>query len=48
MIVFAAWLAMFVIGGVSIASFSVFLPVLMNAFSWTRGMLSLGYTLYPV
>ena len=46
-VVAAAWLAMFV-SSASIASFSIFAPVLEGEFGWTRGMLSLGYTLNTI
>ena len=46
-IVVAAWLAMFV-GSTSVASFSIFAPELEGEFGWTRGVLSLGYTLNTV
>ena len=43
-VVFGAWLAMFVSGGAQF-SFSIFLPSLLEDFGGTRGMLSLGFTL---
>ena len=43
-VVFGAWLAMFVSGGAQF-SFSIFLPSLLEDFGWTRGTLSLGFTL---
>jgi MFS family permease len=43
-IVMAAWLAMFV-GSAANASFAIFGPELEDEFGWTRGMLSLGFTL---
>ena len=43
-IVFAAWLATFS-NGAATFTFGVFFPVLLEAFEWTRGMLSLGFTL---
>ncbi len=46
-IVVAAWLAMFVCSA-SIASFSIFAPELEREFGWTRGMLSVGYTLNTI
>jgi len=46
-VVAAAWLAMFV-SSASIASFSIFAPELEVEFGWTRGMLSLGYTLNTI
>jgi len=46
-IVMAAWLAMFVCSA-SIASFSIFAPELEREFGWTRGMLSVGYTLNTI
>lgn len=47
MIVSAAWLAMLVSSGAQ-NSFGVFLPALLAEFGWTRGMLSLGFTLNVV
>ena len=44
MVVFAAWLAMLVSSAAQ-NSFGVFLPHLLEEFGWTRGMLSLGFTL---
>lgn len=46
-IVAAAWLAMFV-SSASIASFSIFAPELEAEFGWSRGMLSLGYSLNTI
>ena len=46
-IVAAAWLAMFV-SSASIASFSIFAPELEVEFGWSRGMLSLGYSLNTI
>jgi len=46
-IVVAAWLAMFV-SSASIASFSIFAPELEVEFGWSRGMLSLGYSLNTI
>jgi len=46
-VVFGAWLAMFVTGGAQF-SFSIFLPSLLEDFGGTRGMLSLGFTLNMV
>ena len=46
-VVVGAWLAMFV-SSATIASFSIFAPELEEAFGWTRGMLSLGYTLNTI
>lgn len=46
-VVAAAWLAMFV-SSASIASFSIFAPELEVEFGWTRGMLSLGYTINTI
>ncbi|MDY6918131.1 MAG: MFS transporter [Chloroflexota bacterium] len=43
-IVFGAWLAMFVSAGAQY-SFAIFQPVLLDEFGWTRGMISLGLTL---
>jgi MFS family permease len=43
-IVAAAWLVMFV-SAAAISSFSVFAPELEEEFGWTRGMLSLGFTI---
>ena len=43
-IVMAAWLAMFV-GAAANVSFSIFGPELEDEFGWTRGALSLGFTL---
>lgn len=46
-IVAAAWLVMFV-SAAAISSFSVFAPELEGEFGWTRGMLSLGFTINAV
>lgn len=46
-IVMAAWLAMFV-SAAAISSFSIFAPELEDEFGWTRGMLSLGFTLSAI
>jgi OFA family oxalate/formate antiporter-like MFS transporter len=46
-VIVAAWLAMFVCSA-SIASFSIFAPELEGEFGWTRGMLSLGYTINTI
>lgn len=46
-IVMAAWLAMFV-SAAAISSFSIFAPELEDEFGWTRGMLSLGFTLNAI
>jgi len=46
-VVFGAWLAMFVSGGAQF-SFSIFLLSLLEDFGWTRGMLSLGVALNMV
>jgi len=43
-VVFGAWLAMFVSAGAQY-SFAIFQPVLLEEFGWTRGMISLGPTL---
>lgn len=43
-IVMAAWLAMFV-GAAASTSFAIFAPSLEDEFGWTRGALSLGFTL---
>jgi MFS family permease len=43
-IVFAAWLATFS-NGAATFTFGVFFPVLLDEFGWTRGMLSLGFSL---
>ena len=43
-VVGGAWIALFVRGGSGLTA-SVFFPSLMNEFGWTRGMLSLGFTL---
>ena len=43
-IVIGAWLAMFVSAGTQF-SFGIFFPALLEDFGWTRGMLSLGFTL---
>ena len=43
-IVMAAWLAMFV-GSAASTSFAIFGPELEDEFGWTRGALSLGFTL---
>ena len=43
-IVLGAWLAMFVSAGAQF-SFGVFQPYLLQEFGWSRGMLSLGFTL---
>lgn len=43
-VVIGAWLAMFVSAGTQF-SFGIFLPALLEDFGWTRGMLSLGFTL---
>ncbi|MCD6569853.1 MAG: MFS transporter [Deltaproteobacteria bacterium] len=43
-VVLGAWLAMFVSAGAQF-SFSIFQPYLLKEFGWSRGMLSLGFTL---
>jgi MFS family permease len=46
-VVFGAWLAMFVSAGAQY-SFAIFQPVLLEEFGWTRGMISLGPTLNTI
>ncbi|MCX5839599.1 MAG: MFS transporter [Deltaproteobacteria bacterium] len=43
-VVFGAWLAMFVSAGAQF-SFCIFQPYLLKEFGWSRGSLSLGFTL---
>ncbi|MEA3222610.1 MAG: MFS transporter [Thermodesulfobacteriota bacterium] len=43
-VVLGAWLAMFVSAGAQF-SFGIFQPYLLKEFGWSRGMLSLGFTL---